>query len=252
MALARRRRSHVTSNRVSDAAIRILKIREQRLADKKIGGCAGKSRKIRVRDFLTSRELSGMSYVFLQAGHSPLRLDRLAGAGPATFHKILGIIQLVRVVLKIDVPAKIPTFLIACGSPSHGENRGSSPLGSANKVKHLFQTDRLVSNDCPINVYGQAWTACRFFRLGKSAMLSWMPLKSWHPGGLSPKSVCKTIRRSPASKFQCSTSSALFLQPKELALDPRRVRSFRKEPLAASIPKRRAFDGPNGGTALCV
>src|SRR5262245_8338113 len=53
-------------------------------------------------------------------------------------------------------------------SPSHGENRGSSPLGSANKIKHLFQNDRLVSNDCPINMYGQIWTACRFFKLSKS------------------------------------------------------------------------------------
>src|SRR6266511_3979197 len=41
---------------------------------------------------------------------------------------------------------------------SHGENRGSSPLGSANKIKHLLQNCQLVSNNCPINVYGQAWT----------------------------------------------------------------------------------------------
>jgi hypothetical protein len=53
---------------------------------------------------------------------------------------------------------------------------------------------------------------------------------------------------SPAPKFQRSTSLALFLQPNELALDPRRVRKLRREPLAASIPKRRAFDGPDGGT----
>ena len=26
---------------------------------------------------------------------------------------------------------------IKCRSPSHGENRGSSPLGSANKIKNL-------------------------------------------------------------------------------------------------------------------
>src|SRR5262245_41410809 len=43
-------------------------------------------------------------------------------------------------------------------SPSHGENRGSSPLGSANKIKYLLQDRQLVSNNCPINVYGQAWT----------------------------------------------------------------------------------------------
>src|SRR5262245_43668469 len=45
-------------------------------------------------------------------------------------------------------------------APSHGENRG--PLGSANKIKYSMQASQLVSNNCPINVYGQAWTACRF------------------------------------------------------------------------------------------
>src|SRR5262249_765486 len=45
---------------------------------------------------------------------------------------------------------------------SHGENRGSSPLGSANNIKHLMQVDQLMSNNCPINVYGQAWMACSF------------------------------------------------------------------------------------------
>ena len=49
----------------------------------------------------------------------------------------------------------------ATSSPSHGENRGSSPLGSANTINHLIQVHQLVSNNCPINVYGQAWTACR-------------------------------------------------------------------------------------------
>ena len=33
-----------------------------------------------------------------------------------------------------------------------------SPLGSANEIKHLLQDLQLVSNNCPINVYGQAWT----------------------------------------------------------------------------------------------
>ena len=47
-------------------------------------------------------------------------------------------------------------------SPSHGENRGSSPLGSANKIKRLMQVGQLVSNNCPINVYGHPWTACDF------------------------------------------------------------------------------------------
>jgi hypothetical protein len=57
----------------------------------------------------------------------------------------------------LTVPAKPPTKFEAAGLPpkpdshgivslgkdeplpSHGENRGSSPLGSANKIKHLKQ-----------------------------------------------------------------------------------------------------------------
>src|SRR5262245_32361339 len=38
----------------------------------------------------------------------------------------------------------------------------STSLGSANNIKRLMQVDQLVSNNCPINVYGQAWTACSF------------------------------------------------------------------------------------------
>ena len=53
-------------------------------------------------------------------------------------------------------------------SPSHGENRGSSPLGSANEIKDLLQDRRLVSNSCPINVYGQAWTTAHKRRPGSS------------------------------------------------------------------------------------
>ena len=34
----------------------------------------------------------------------------------------------------------------------------STSLGSANEIKELLQDRRLVSNSCPINVYGQAWT----------------------------------------------------------------------------------------------
>src|SRR5262245_17301262 len=55
---------------------------------------------------------------------------------------------------------------------SHGENRGSSPLGSANKIKYLFQASRLLSNNCQINIYGQAWTACRFLDCATCAILS--------------------------------------------------------------------------------
>src|SRR5215831_1791536 len=34
----------------------------------------------------------------------------------------------------------------------------STSLGSANKIKYLLQDCQLVSNNCPINVYAQAWT----------------------------------------------------------------------------------------------
>ena len=44
---------------------------------------------------------------------------------------------------------------------SHGENRGSSPLGSANSFRYLRHLRALVSNACPINVYGQRWTSSR-------------------------------------------------------------------------------------------
>src|SRR5215472_17247493 len=43
-------------------------------------------------------------------------------------------------------------------APSHGENRGSSPLGSANSFKDLADCDPSASNTCPINVCGQPWT----------------------------------------------------------------------------------------------
>jgi hypothetical protein len=36
-----------------------------------------------------------------------------------------------------------------------GENRGSSALGSANEINYLIKMRRLVSNNCPINIYGQ-------------------------------------------------------------------------------------------------
>jgi hypothetical protein len=36
--------------------------------------------------------------------------------------------------------------------------QGFESLGSANKIKYLLQNGQLVSNNCPINVYEQAWT----------------------------------------------------------------------------------------------
>src|SRR6478609_8363590 len=47
--------------------------------------------------------------------------------------------------------------LLTSYAPSHGENRGSSPLGSANHFNNLRQNRKWLSNDCPINVRGQLW-----------------------------------------------------------------------------------------------
>jgi len=160
---------------------------------------------------------------------------------------------------------------------SHGENRGSGPLGSANEIKPLMQVDRLVSNNCPINVYGQAWTACSFLDWTTCAVRVALPLLAPPCGWRSPndldvtanavasagsygrrieraegfaqgKRCANRYRRSPAPKFQRSTPLALFLRPNELALDPWRVRKLRKEPLAAEHSGATAFDGPDGGT----
>ena len=46
--------------------------------------------------------------------------------------------------------------------PSHGENRGSSPLGSANDFNKLDQDKRDVSNGCPI--HGRARESSRLSR----------------------------------------------------------------------------------------
>ena len=98
------------------------------------------------------------------------------------------------VALSLDGPRPI--------APSHGENMGSSPLGSANEINHLLETDQLLSNICPINVHGQAWTT--------SVFLDWaLGTLQW---ALAESGV-RTVRHSPASKFQRSTSSALVFQP---------------------------------------
>jgi len=41
---------------------------------------------------------------------------------------------------------------------SHGENRGSSPLGSANNINKLDLEELFVSNICPTNIRGHAKT----------------------------------------------------------------------------------------------
>jgi hypothetical protein len=43
----------------------------------------------------------------------------------------------------------------ACSSPSHGENRGSSPLGSASYFNNLRFRGSLVSRLCPVEVLVQ-------------------------------------------------------------------------------------------------
>jgi hypothetical protein len=43
-------------------------------------------------------------------------------------------------------------------SLAHGENRGSSPLGSANDFRYLAGNPILLSNACPINACTQRWT----------------------------------------------------------------------------------------------
>jgi len=119
-------------------------------------------------------------------------------------------------------------------SPSHGENRGSSPLGSASKIKLLMQVGQLVSNNCPINVYGQAWTACSFLDWTTCAVRVALPL-------LAPLS--RQRRNSNAVhlwRFSYSQTSWLLTRGGSESLGESR--------LPPSIPKRRAFDGPDGGT----
>ena len=50
--------------------------------------------------------------------------------------------------------------------PSHGENRGSSPLGSASEIKYLARKTLLVSNGCLINGCEQPCTRTEIPRGG--------------------------------------------------------------------------------------
>ena len=45
-------------------------------------------------------------------------------------------------------------FRGAAIAPSHGENRGSSPLGSANSINDLHFKSLLVSRPCPVGILG--------------------------------------------------------------------------------------------------
>ena len=86
---------------------------------------------------------------------------------------------------------------------SHGENRGSSPLGSANKIRYLLKIGQLVSNNCPINVYGRAWTLMMTMPYARCAAIA--------KGFARGSGVRTNIRHSPAPKFQRSTSSAFSM-----------------------------------------
>ena len=43
---------------------------------------------------------------------------------------------------------------IEAEAPSHGENRGSSPLGSANNINGLHLRNLPVSRPCPVGILG--------------------------------------------------------------------------------------------------
>src|SRR5262245_57317518 len=101
--------------------------------------------------------------------------------------------------------------------PSHGENRGSSPLGSANEIKKLISGRRLVSNNCPINVYGQAWTAHRFFRLA---------------------SVCAQILRPPVARLAKRPCHGHLMGPMTGLDNAHEAAAGTVDPGSASGPRR--------------
>ena len=129
-------------------------------------------------------------------------------------------------------------------SPSHGENRGSSPLGSASKIKLLMQVGQLVSNNCPINVYGQAWTACRLDNMcgpcGLTAQILPPPCAGaaeMKNAGHEPISDARPRRNSNAVhiwRFSYGQTSWLLTRGGSEVLG--------KSRWPPSIPKRLAFD----------
>jgi hypothetical protein len=86
-------------------------------------------------------------------------------------------------------------------SLSHGENRGSSPLGSANENNHLFKIQSLVSNNCPINLYGQAWTACGLLNPEQYRILATLDVAAALRIGIAstPWQTRRRLAYSPAS-----------------------------------------------------
>jgi hypothetical protein len=60
----------------------------------------------------------------------------------------------------VAIPAQLPDPALArqiclvLVSPSHSENRGSSPLGSANNINDLRFEDLPVSRLCPVEILG--------------------------------------------------------------------------------------------------
>src|SRR5258706_14580741 len=51
--------------------------------------------------------------------------------------------------------ARSRTCWSECGAHNHGENRGSSPLGSASNINELCFCDRPVSRLCPVEILGR-------------------------------------------------------------------------------------------------
>ena len=89
------------------------------------------------------------------AGRGPAHAARRAAAGQpfARSHRAgvtasrrggSGIVDAIGGLQKAELPQ-------STDPPSHGENRGSSPLGSASEIKYLARKTLLVSNGCPIN-----------------------------------------------------------------------------------------------------
>src|SRR6266487_3917376 len=115
-------------------------------------------------------------------------------------------------------------------APSHGENRGSRTLGSANKIKYLLQDCRLVSNNCPINVYGQAWTLMMTMPYARCAgdcqrICTGQRLRT-------------DIRHSPAPKFQRSTSSAFSMGAMQDLDNPHESTARTIDPGSTGGPRR--------------
>src|SRR6516164_8512300 len=79
-------------------------------------------------------------------------------------------------------------FLMRPASPSHGENRGSSPLGSANKNNNLNKVSPLLTDRCLLFVYYPRWQQrnifvdCCPYRAGENNHNHCIAPQSWSLG----------------------------------------------------------------------